>query len=1366
MRNTKLPYTKRNFLPLNWSKLITITIIIFSFFSHPLWAADLTGTGTNDDPYLIYNADDLQKVSSNVAAHYKLMADIDLKNVLVKSIGTLTIPFTGVFDGNGHIISNASITGGSWTGFFAVTDGNARIKNLCLNKLSVTVEGENGGGLVGYLKSGTIQNCAVIGTVTGGSNNNMGGIAGHVTGGAGAVITDCYIDVQVSGNKTIAAIVGAAVEKTTIERCFVKGSISSPERAGAATALTRNAESSFKGIAATDLQIINPGTGTGNNINRIIGEGTTGNFNQNIASETVVFVGTQEAIESGYSTKDGLTTNSADFKKTATYTAIGYKFGNDESNPWVIEEDQSYPRLWYMPENLNSNPNPDPDPDPDPDPVVVPGYNIIPYPKSLTPSDGNFVIQNNAKVIVPFDNLPLKKVATDFIEQLQQTSGRALQLLDAATNPQQDGIIFEVESSLHKEGYSLSITPNKVSIKSSTAVGAFYAVQSMYQLLPAAVYGKVLSAESDWQMKCCEINDEPKFSYRSMHLDVARHFMPIEVVKQYIDVLSMYKMNHFHWHLTDDQGWRIEIKKYPKLTEVGAVRSETMIGYTGIYDGKEHKGFYTQEQAKAIVAYAAERFITVVPEIEMPGHALAALASYPELSCGLEEKYEVAKSFGVFKQIFCPKETTFSFLEDVFKELFDIFPGKLYHVGGDECPTESWEKCPSCQALIKEKGLANEIALQGYFITRMEEFLNQNGKEIIGWDEILDGGVSPSATIMSWRGESGGIEAAKKSHNVIMTPWMYYYLDYYQAGEELEKEDYPSIGGFLFLEKVYNYNPVPSSLSTEEQKRIIGIQGNMWTEYVSTPERLMYQVFPRALAIAENAWTPVEQKNYTSFRTRVASNYPKLALKGVNASETFYNPIFHFEKNNVYPKNLRITLDYPEAEIRYTLDGSDPIASSPLYSATLTLPKGTIIKAAGFINGVMIGKISGIWFGDNTYFLPGRFENGDGTSSNPYQITNKHQLAEMKNALTSHFILMNDIDLTSELVTPTGGISSGKHFQGTFDGNGHTISNAKISGGGWIGFFGTVKNCTIKNLFLKDVEVNSSSDYAAGLVGYMLGGSITNCAVTGKVNSTLTNVAGLVGLTSESPVAISDCYVDVELSAMHTISSIVAVANSQTTVDRCIVKGSIASSNRASAGGAIVKANNCRFSGLIVSDLEIVKEGTSGSIGWFNRIIAENRIPATLNNNLADQSTVTFVNATGKTINSGLTTLDGLSKLTEELGLESTYSAIGYQFGQSAQSPWIMSENTPKLWFMKSDVSGNPSVIQPRINLFPNPCGDFIYLDGGKVDNIVVYSIEGHLLRMFHQPENSIDLSGLEKGVYLIDMTTNDFREQRKIVKN
>ena len=498
-------------------------------------------------------------------------------------------------------------------------------------------------------------------------------------------------------------------------------------------------------------------------------------------------------------------------------------------------------------------------------------YSIIPQPAELVILNGGFTIDEKTAVLVsPLDGQT--KLAADFLTALLRRSTSLELPVSEGTREGHNRIMMIIDTTITvgKEGYTLEVTNRNIILKAPAAEGLFYGVQTIRQLLPPQVEVEGgLAGEMPPVVPACVITDEPRFRYRGMHLDVCRHFFTVDEVKRYLDILALHKMNTFHWHLTDDQGWRIEIKKYPKLTTVGSQRSETLVGHGGrppfTYDGQPYGGFFTQDDAREVVRYASERFITVIPEIEMPGHATAAVASYPALSC-TGKQVEVATRWGVFDDVFCAgKDTVFAFLEDVLDEVMDLFPSEYIHVGGDECPKTRWQNCPLCQKRIREEGLKDEHELQSWFITRMEKYINSHGKKLIGWDEILEGGLAPEATVMSWRGVTGGIAAAKMDHDVIMTPYTYVYLDYYQCepqGEPL------AIGGYLPLEKVYSYEPLPEELDAEEQKHILGLQGNVWTEYIPTAEHLEYMAFPRAFAIAETGWTPEMKKDFEEFLAR------------------------------------------------------------------------------------------------------------------------------------------------------------------------------------------------------------------------------------------------------------------------------------------------------------------------------------------------------------------------------------------------------------------------------------------------------------------------------------------------------------------
>jgi hexosaminidase len=559
---------------------------------------------------------------------------------------------------------------------------------------------------------------------------------------------------------------------------------------------------------------------------------------------------------------------------------------------------------------------------------------IIPKPLSEKIEQGVFILDESVRVVSTDE---LSGVSSYFKSYLQETYQ-----INLSKKNKTKTVLFKIDKNTEsEEGYLLKITKNKILIASKNSKGAFYAVQSLLQLLP------LKTAAKSFAIQCLEIKDAPRFSYRGMHLDVGRHFFSVAFIKKYINLMAMLKMNTFHWHLTEDQGWRIEIKKYPKLQEIAAYRNETLMGHYNDqphqFDGKKYGGFYTQEEIKDIVKYASQRQITIIPEIEMPGHSQAAIAAYPELGC-TGKQIEVATKWGVFEDIYCPKETTFKFLEDVIDEVVALFPGKYIHIGGDEAPKSKWKTCAHCQSLINTKGLKDEHGLQSYFITRMEKYINSKGKQIIGWDEILEGGLAPNATVMSWRGTSGAVEAAKQKHNVILTPNSHCYFDHYQSDSESEPL---AIGGFLPLEKVYQFNPIPEELTKEEEKKVLGAQGNVWTEYMTTPEQVEYMVFPRAIALAEVLWSAKENRNYKYFVSRLVQFNKRLDVMNVNYAKHLYEI-----KGALLNKNGQLTYQLETTtnnKIVYSLDGEKPSYDSATeYNNPIKIASSTTIKAAVF----------------------------------------------------------------------------------------------------------------------------------------------------------------------------------------------------------------------------------------------------------------------------------------------------------------------------------------------------------------------------------------------------------------------------------
>ncbi len=519
--------------------------------------------------------------------------------------------------------------------------------------------------------------------------------------------------------------------------------------------------------------------------------------------------------------------------------------------------------------------------------------NIIPQPVSvkLPAVKGNFSISAATSIVL--EGSGLENAANYLNDFLLRFYGLKLKVTKTASK-NAIALNYERLDKKNPGAYHLKSSKAGIYIAGDNESGVFYGIQSLIQLLPVPVNGQALKTLA---VPFVVIEDEPRFEYRGLHLDVGRHFFPADMVKKYIDYIAMHKMNYFHWHLTEDQGWRIEIKKYPLLTSVGAWRPGTIIGHfpgTGS-DNTKHGGFYTQEQVKDIVAYAKSRYVTIIPEIEMPGHGSAAIAAYPWLSCFPSEPTKISinasdiskqkggkqvqETWGVFEDVFCAgNDSTFAFLQDVLDEIIPLFPSSYIHVGGDECPKANWKRCPRCQARMQKEGLKDEHALQSYFIQRMEKYINSKGKKLIGWDEILEGGLAPNAIVMSWRGEKGGIEAAKQNHQVVMTPTTYVYFDYAQK----KPEDSLVIGGFLPLDKVYNYEPVAAGISPEQAKYVLGAQANVWTEYIANQEKLEYMLFPRFTALSEVVWSPAAKKDFKSFQARLAAQMKRYDFWKIN----------------------------------------------------------------------------------------------------------------------------------------------------------------------------------------------------------------------------------------------------------------------------------------------------------------------------------------------------------------------------------------------------------------------------------------------------------------------------------------------------
>ncbi len=577
--------------------------------------------------------------------------------------------------------------------------------------------------------------------------------------------------------------------------------------------------------------------------------------------------------------------------------------------------------------------------------------NIIPKPVNVETGSGQFTLDKNTKIVLVEDNEEMQSLAAYLQSIAGPATGFDLQVGSNGSDGQ-NSIVLAVDPSLGKpEGYHLDVATNQVKITGGSTAGVFYGIQSMRQLLPVSIESQSPVSDVSWTIPVVKIEDYPRFPYRGLHLDVGRHFFPVSFIKKYLDLMALHKLNTFHWHLTEDQGWRIEIKKYPKLTEVGAYRDSTLIGHNGSrpvkYDHERYGGFYTQDEIRDVVAYAAKRHITIIPEIEMPGHSLAALAAYPELGCPGNGPYHVATHWGVFQDVYCAgNDQVFDFLEDVLTEVMDLFPSKYIHIGGDECPKTRWKNCPLCQARIKKLGLKDEHELQSYFIQRIEKFLNGHGRQIIGWDEILEGGLAPQATVMSWRGIQGGIDAAKMHHDVIMTPGAFLYFDHYQNDP---KKEPLAIGGYLTLKKVYSYEPVPDALNADEAKYILGAQGNVWSEYMKDPDYVEYMVYPRACALAEVDWSPKDSRNWVDFAQRMDKHYGR--LKALNVHYFYQIPEPLTEQNVVgFTDKADIVLHkvLPDTEIRYTIDGSDPDGNSSLYSGPVNVNADGILKAISY----------------------------------------------------------------------------------------------------------------------------------------------------------------------------------------------------------------------------------------------------------------------------------------------------------------------------------------------------------------------------------------------------------------------------------
>lgn len=601
------------------------------------------------------------------------------------------------------------------------------------------------------------------------------------------------------------------------------------------------------------------------------------------------------------------------------------------------------------------------------------GINIIPKPKSLQELKGApFQLTARTTLIAAGDSA--QQVARFFADKITTSTGYNLPV-KSGTKAASGSIFARIDPSLRVglEGYTLRSSAKGVEVVGRTARGLFYGFQSLMQLLPAEVEATHKVAGLAWSIPAVAIEDEPAFEYRGVMVDPCRHFLTVDETKRHIDLISKFKINKMHWHLTEDQGWRIEIKRYPRLTEVGSKRIEA--------DGSTYGGYYTQDEIRDIVRYAAERFVTVIPEIEMPGHAMGAIASYPELTCFPDSRpFQVRSIWGVEDDVYCPgKEHTFEFLSNVIDEVVALFPSEYFHIGGDECPKDRWKVCPDCQKRIKDEGLKDEHELQSYVIHRAEQMLAKHGKKLIGWDEILEGGLAPSATVMSWRGEDGGIKSANMGHDVIMTPGSGgLYIDHYQGDPKIEPV---AIGGYATLEKTYSYNPIPASIDPDKRHHIKGAQTNLWSEYLYTTDLMQYRAFPREIALAEVVWTPADKKDFKDFTRRLDNAYVRLDQYGVN----YHIPLPEQPLPNADPKaqpqdrvaslnrvaftdatELELTTTRP-VRVVYTTDGSDPTAQSQTYTAPIKVTRSQVIKVASVLPSGKVSRVRAIDFNKQAY---------------------------------------------------------------------------------------------------------------------------------------------------------------------------------------------------------------------------------------------------------------------------------------------------------------------------------------------------------------------------------------------------------------
>jgi len=591
-----------------------------------------------------------------------------------------------------------------------------------------------------------------------------------------------------------------------------------------------------------------------------------------------------------------------------------------------------------------------------------PAPSIIPKPVEMSVQEGGYKLSN--KTVISYTSDELSDQADYLAGTIRESSGLDLKKVKEQGTKgirlELAGLSAKIKS---REGYELISDKTGVTIRATEPAGIFYGIQTLFQLMPPEIYAARKSEQTGWTIPSVTISDEPRFEWRGYMLDVSRHFFPIEHLYRVVDQMAMHKLNRFHLHLTDDQGWRIEIKKYPKLTETGAWRVDRENRHWNSREPQKpgekatYGGFYTQDQIKALVEYAGKRNIQIIPEIEMPAHATAVLAAYPEYSCTGDSLTVLPGGIWPCNNIFCAgKDLTFSFLQDILDEIISIFPYEYIHIGGDEADKSRWVECPLCQARKRSEKLKNEHELQSYFIRRMEVYLNSKGKNLIGWDEILEGGLAPNAAVMSWRGTEGGIQAAKSQHKVVMSPTSHCYFDYYQGAPETEPL---AIGGYLPLEKVYSFEPVPAELTPEEAQWIIGAQANLWTEYVPTVSHADYMTYPRLAALSELCWTPPSGKDFADFSNRLRVQTDRYKSAGINYSTSFATVTISTVYNE-QTKQAEVELipGMPGSEIRYTLDGSDPSEGGTLYKAPFAVNSSATVKAVAFMDGKPFSRVS------------------------------------------------------------------------------------------------------------------------------------------------------------------------------------------------------------------------------------------------------------------------------------------------------------------------------------------------------------------------------------------------------------------------